>query len=191
MKNILLLFFLIFTSFRALAQDDITITLQNYLLLSEKKDTEKLMDYIYPKFFDLFPRQMMLETLNKSMNDPTLEISLKDSKILEISPSKTIDTVTYSIVHYSFVMSLKYLESEDNPLPDEEAIKFTQGIFNKMYGEENVTYDKEKMQFVMKLQKEMLVLKTPSLDAWKVLGLEPNLKPLLVKILPSEIVEQL
>lgn len=176
-------------SFGCAAQEDIKSVLNEYLKLSEEKNSEKLMDYMYPKFFELFPRQVMIEALDKSLKDPTLEIELRDSKILEISPVKTVDTVTYSIVDYSFVMTLKYVESEENPLPDEDTIEMTTNIFKNMYGD--VSYDAENYRFTIKVKKNMLVLKTPSLKSWKVLGTDANLKPYMLKIIPKEIVDAL
>jgi hypothetical protein len=86
----------------------------------------------------------MVKTLDESMNDPNLEILLMDSKILEISPLKTADTVTYAKVGYSFVMTLKYVETDENPAPSEEVITMTTNIFKQMYGDENVSFDSQK-----------------------------------------------
>lgn len=102
------------------------------------------MDYMYPKFFELYPRDLMVKTLDESMNDPILEILLMDSKILEISPLKTADTVTFAKVGYSFVMTLRYVETDENPAPSEEVITMTTNIFKQMYGDENVSFDSQK-----------------------------------------------
>jgi len=173
------------------AQEDMKKTLGEYLRLAEAKDSEKIMDYMYPGFFTLYPRHLMVEVMNRSFNDPAFEILLMDSRILDISPLKTVDTVTYAVADYSVVMTLKYLESDDNPLPDAEAIELTQGIFKQMYGEENVRYIPEETKFRITAAKKMLVLKTPGLTAWKVLGVEENLKPVMKKIIPEKILEDL
>lgn len=191
MRFIVLVSFYFSISFGALAQDDIKTVLQEYLKFSEEKNSEKLMDYMYPKFFELFPREMMIKTLDQSLKDPSLEIVLKDSEILNISPPKTADTVTYSIVDYAFVMTLKYVESEENPLPDEDTIEMTTNIFKNLYGEDKVFYDKQNARFTINVKKNMLALKSPSLTSWKVLGTEANLKPFLLKIIPKEIVDEL
>lgn len=189
MRIIVLIAIYLSISFGCAAQEDIKSVLSEYLKLSEEKNSERLMDYMYPKFFELFPRQVMIEALDKSLKDPTLEIELKDSKILGISPTKTVDTVTYSIVDYAFVMTLKYVESEENPLPDKDTIGMTTNIFKNMYGD--VSYDAENYRFTIKVKKNMLVLKTPSLKSWKVLGTDANLKPYMLKIIPKEIVDEL
>lgn len=149
------------------------------------------MDYMYPPFFTLYPRQMMVEIMDKSLNDPAFEIELMDSRILNVSPLKTVDTVTYSVVDYSFVMTLKYLESDEHPLPDEETIRLTRGVFEQMYGKENVSYKADEMKFRMVAGKNMLVLRTPGLSSWKVLGIDENMKPVMKKILPEAIIDGL
>lgn len=181
----------IFLSVISYAQDDMRVTLNKYLKLSEEKNSEQLMDYMYPKFFELFPRDIMIKALDKSLNDPAFEIILRDSEILSISPQKTVDSVTYAIADYSFVMSLKYVESEENSLPDQSTIDLTKDIFNNMYGEDNVYFSDEEKKFTIRVTKNMLVLKTPLLTSWKVLGTDANLKPLLLKIIPKEIVDEL
>ena len=84
MKNLIFtLLILIYTP--TLAQTDLRNTLEEYLKLVETKNSEKVMDYMYPKFFELYPRDLMVKTLDESMNESTLEIELMDSKILNIS----------------------------------------------------------------------------------------------------------
>ncbi len=178
-------------SFSTAAQDDLRKTLDEYLRLAEAKDSERIMDYMYPGFFTLYPRHLMVEIMDKSFNDPAFEILLTDSRILNISPVKTADTVSYCVVDYSVVMTLRYLESEGNPLPDKETVELTHGVFKQMYGEENVTYIPEEMKFRIKTKKSMLALKTPGLSEWKVLGVEENLKPVMKKIIPEKILEDL
>lgn len=184
MKN-LIFTLLILISTPALAQTDLRNTLEEYLKVVETKNSEKVMDYMYPKFFELYPRDLMVKTLDESMNDSTLEIELMDSKILGFSPLKTADSVTFSKVAYSFVMTLKYVETDENPAPGEEVITMTTNIFKQMYGDENVSFDSEKKKFRVYAKKEMLALKTAYLKDWKVLGIEENIKPLLKKILPE------
>lgn len=190
MKKILFPLLFLF-SIAASAQDDLRKTVEDYLRIAEAKDSEKIMDYMYPPFFTLYPRQLMVEIMDKSFNDPAFEIELMDSKILNISPLKTVDTITYSVVDYSFVMTLKYVESEEHPLPDEEAIKLTREIFEQMYGKENVSYIAGEMKFRLLAGKNMLVLRTPGLSAWKVLGIDENLKPIMKKIVPEAIIDGL
>lgn len=188
-KLIFALIFLISVS--ASAQSDLRNTLEEYLKVVEIKDSEKVMDYMYPKFFDLYPRDLMVKTLDESLKDPALEILLMDSKILDISPLKTTDSVTYAKVGYSFVMTMKYVVSEETPAPTDEVITMTTNIFKQMYGEDNVTLDVENKKFRIFAKKEMLALKTPSLKDWKVLGIEENIKPALKKILPEAVLADL
>ena len=191
MRVIVLLVIYLSVAISSTAQDDIKSVLNEYLKLSEEKNSVKIMDYMYPKFFELFPREVMVQALDKTLKDPTLDISISNSEILGISPVKTVDSVTYSIVDYSFVMKLKYLESDENPLPDEDTIDLTKNIFKNMYGEKNVIYDADNYMFTMQVEKKLLALKTPSLKSWKVLGTDANLKPYMLKIIPKEIVDEL
>ena len=183
--------FLLLCSFNIFAQNDLRNTIEEYLRVVETKNSERIMDYMYPKFFELFARDLMVKTLDQSMQDPSLEILLMDSKVLDISDLKTVDSVTYSKVGYSFVMTLKYVASYDNPLPDDDAIAMTDNIFKETYGAENVSFNNKEKKFRIFAKKEMLVLKTPSLKEWKVLGVENNLKPMLMRILPSGIIADL
>ena len=188
MKKII---FLLLCSFTVFAQGDIKNTIEEYLKVVETKNSERVMDYMYPKFFELIARDLMVKTLDQSMKNPSLEILLMDSKVLDISDLKTVDSVTYSKVGYSFVMTLKYVASDDNPLPDDDAIAMTDNIFKEMYGAENVSFNNEEKKFRVFIKKEMLALKNPSLKDWKVLGFENNMIPMLMKILPSGIIADL
>ena len=188
-KHLFALIFLISVSVSA--QADLRKTLEEYLKVVETKDSEKVMDYMYPKFFELYPRDLMVKTLDESLKDPSLEILLMDSKILDISPLKTADSVTYAKAGYSFVMTMKYVISDENSAPNDEVITMTTNIFKQMYGADNVTFDAENKKFRIFAKKEMLALKTPSLKDWKVLGMEENIKPALKKILPEAVMADL
>lgn len=110
---ILVLLLLLFNKLSA--QTTLQTTLEDYLKVVETKNSERVMDYMYPKFFELFPRELMAKTLDESLKDPALEIVLTDSKILSLSPLKTVDSVTYANVDYSFVMTMKYVVSDQDP----------------------------------------------------------------------------
>jgi hypothetical protein len=190
MRQLLFIFFVL-VQLSVSAQKPLKVTLEEYLKIVETKDSEKIMDYMYPKFFELYPREMMVKVMDQSMKDPSLEIELMDSKILEISEAATVDSITFSKVSYSFVMTMKYVVTADNPAPEDETINFTKNIFDQMYGKENVSFNAEMKKFRIFAKKEMLALKTPRLSEWKVLGLEENLKPILKKIIPDTILSQL
>lgn len=190
MKKCFLILLLLFT-IPVFGQEVIRDTVNDYLKVTEERDFEGILDRMYPKFFELAPRDLMLNVLKQSFNDPSFNIELKDSEILAISDMKKADSVAYYKVSYSFLMLMQYVESEDEPFPDKETIRLTQDAFSEMYGKENVSFDEVKMRFSMKAKKEMLVLKTDNQQEWKVLGIEANLKPLLKRILPKKIVEEL
>lgn len=192
MKSKTLFVLLIFLqSLLVKGQDDLRSSLEEYLKIAETKNTEKTLDFMYPKFFEIFPREAMSKALNQSFNDPSLEIMLKNSKIISIEEPKQIDTLTFSKVKYSFEMSLKYIETPENPLPDDETLNITFNIFKNMYGDDKVKLDNSAKKFEIFTQKEMLMLKSKSVESWKVLGLEKNLMPILEKILPAKIIEKL
>jgi hypothetical protein len=55
MKKLTFAFFFFF-SISVSAQTDLRKTLSEYLKVLETKNSERLMDYMYPKFFELYPR---------------------------------------------------------------------------------------------------------------------------------------
>lgn len=143
---------------------------------------------MYSKFFELNKFDILFWAFLKPKTVQNLEILLMVSKILEISPLKTADTVTCAKVDYSLVLTLKYVDTDECPMPGEEVITMTTKIFKQMYGDENVSFDSVNKKFKVYTKKEMLALKTPSLTNWKVLGMEENINLLLKKILPIEII---
>ena len=118
--------------------------LDDYMLLLPTKNIEKLVDYMYPKFFETFPREQITEELRKAYSDPTFQIDFKDSKVGKISEIVENDGSKYAIADYSSLLLMKI----NDPEADESMLDYMNMVFRMQYGEDNVKTRMVRMLFL-------------------------------------------
>lgn len=179
------------TSFSLFSQDykqNIEKEFSDYLETIVNKDFEKSVGYILPEFFEIVPKDQMIQIMEQSFNNPEMEISLKDPKILNIEDKQHIEDQYYALLSYSNTMIIKFIDEE------EESQEFTNAIkqsFDQTFGSENVKYNEESGSFEIYSVKKVCAISEDGKSAWKFLVLEKNQKEILKRILPQSIIEKI
>lgn len=175
-------------------KEEVKKIFEEYFTTVIQKDNEKTLEYIYPKLFDNFPKDKMLESLNKLKAD-TLSVTTLENGIVEnISEILEIEGIKYALVKYSFKMTLKYLKNNGNKkLMEGEKYTiadFTHTMLKEKYGEKNVKYTKKTSTFEVNVSNEMYAVKDPVYKDWKFLEKKGSMKPILNKLLPKEVIDK-
>jgi hypothetical protein len=155
--------------------------LSEYMKANEKLDIPKILDFMYPKFFEIVPRNTMQEMLESTLKDPDLELKMWDLKYFNITEDKIFENVFSSKASYSMKVSMKFKE---DPLNDVilEALE-------RVYKKGNVKFDTTTKTYEIFSEKTLLLIKDTAESDWLVLGLEPNLSAIYHKILPKSLIE--
>lgn len=168
--SILLVILLDTTAFGQNDKDAIRKTFESYAQITQQKDNIKTLEYIYPKLFEYFPKDKLLEVMDNMYSDTTVHITFRDSQIKNISETLEIDGVKYAVLKYSYKMIFTILEEEsDNEKGNLKLIDSTYEIFKIQYGKENVKLDKKNNQIEANLTREMYAINDPKLKDWKFL----------------------
>ncbi len=195
-KNIFLVL-LSSLSLSAFAQDSVSISqdVDKYFTSLENNDFETFLDYLYPEFFKIMPRNTLKEQLVSSMKgDETMKMSLKNNKVTAIGATKVVKENKYTIVDYSFMMVYQFAQSDEDSggESDEESSveDFTYESLKLAYGEQNVIFDRVSNKIEVKVSNQMMAIFENGFDTWKFIGYDENIKPALKKILPKELFEE-
>jgi hypothetical protein len=188
MRKILFII-LVFLPKLCFSQTNLEKTLAAYLKVVEAKDNATALEYMYTPFFKLVPKATLLKYLNDAMNNPDVELKIYDCKIDNIGEIKKIDSLEYCKVTYTGNFSMVYNYDDKDEKAKEEVINTTIGLFNELYGKENVNYDKPTNMYVLKIKKYMLAIKGLSESDWKILGIEEKQKNMLLKVVPKEMLD--
>ena len=193
---ILIAFYFTTVAFGQGNKEAITKAINKYFLAVENHDFEGILNGIPEPFFDIMPKEMLMEQMEETFNDEDIKITIFNNKINSISEVITYKNNQYALINYSFDMIMKMkvdeIEPEDEVEEEFDALGFTLGMLQTQFGEENVTLDREKKEFLIKSKKDMYgILYADKPDQWKFIGKEEGMEAILSRIVPDEVVKQL
>ena len=153
-KSILLIAFLISTTFSAIAQDLTTLKVEAKKTYesSANMNYDAIFETTYPKVFDIVPKEQMKEMFEQMMSNEQFTI-----KLVQVEPNfkfgaiKKIGKQTFCLVDHDNVMEMTFNE----PMEDGEMMT---EIFKSSMEAEEVTYNKEKNMFRIKLRSTLIAV---------------------------------
>ena len=130
--------------------------------------------------------------MEQTFNNPTMEIEIKNPKILTINDSEIIENKYYSQLTYSNQMNFK-MNSEEEETDDEKKmrINLTKLSFEQSFGAENVKYNEKTDFFEIYSEKDVFGISINGKTNWKFLVLDKDSKIILDKILPKVLAEKI
>jgi len=126
---------------------------------------EDIFETTYPKVFDIIPKEQMKEMFEQMMSNEQFTI-----KLVQVEPNfkfgeiKKIGKQTFCLVDHDNVMEMTFNE----PMEDPEMMT---GIFKSSMEAEEVTYDKEKKAFRIKMRSTLIAVADElTSNKWKFLN---------------------
>lgn len=186
--KILFSFLLVFNVFTAFSQDAKKAIETQFYAYGQSlinKDYRGMADFITDDVFTFLAKDDYIRLMEKTFASPDFEITVTDPKVIAIGDIKKIAEKYYSVVDYSNGLNIKLREAVGSPR-DTVVVKksLTQG-----FGEGNVKYDAKAGIYHVQVRSKLCAISPDGKSTWKFVGLESNLKPLLEKFLPAEILK--
>lgn len=185
-KTVFTLFFVtLFLSNQAFSQNDqteIKKTMKAYFALLEKNDLKSSLDYLYPRFFEVVPKEKIIASMEASKNS---EINIRSPKLTKLSEIIKVNQAKYALASYAFKLVIK--RGKENAGKLEGVASFFKGA----YGDKNVTIDRANHQLIINAKGEMYMINDPAYKGWKVLEKKKNDRLILDKLLPKEVLKKL
>lgn len=155
------------------------------LILTQKKDFEKIMDYTYPKLFDIASKELMIATLKETYDSEEFSIDVDSIKILTIFPVFMISDTSYVKLRHSMVMRMKFKAQPDtNDMEDKNMLV---SILAQKYGEGNVRFDAAANSLNIFMRPDMVGIKDKTSNIWTFANLDED-NPALLEMLFSQAV---
>ncbi len=182
------------SSYGQMNKDEIKLTFEKYFESVEQKENEKTLEYIYPKLFEIYPKNKMLDAMNKKKADTTTDITISNDSIINISETFELEGIKYALIKYSFKMTIKFSETknetESSENEDFNKAELSYELLKEVYGEKNTIYNKENSTIYINVSNEMFAIKNPSYNDWKFLENKEKMKPILEKLLPKKVLKK-
>lgn len=188
-KLLIFLFSIVYTFLFSQKNYEITINkdLTSFVQTMKSKDMDKAVEYIYPKYFTVVPKEQMKKILNLTYNNPAIKTTILDFKVLNIEKPEKINTEFFSFTNYGFKMNLKI---DWTSFPNSQQIKtqINDGLYKK-FGNENVTYFPKEDYYIINAKMKACAVSNNGTN-WRFVVIEKNYKPELVKVLPEKILDK-
>ena len=171
-------------------ETDIKQTFEAYFEAVSSKDNAATLDYIYPKLFDFYPKEMMLQALDRVKEDTTTHMAIDNSEVVNVTEPLVVDGVSYALVSYTFEMSIQIMADVEG---DEEYNRadFAFEMLKELHGEDQVTYDQEHSKVEVKVSTALYAINDPKYNGWKFLEKKEGMQPMLEKLLPAKVLKKL
>lgn len=185
MKKTALLLLFCFSSFCLQAQEKAEIIpLAEEMLASVQKDYNSILDYTYPKVFDLVTREQMTALFDQMFNNDAFSINIMPAKnaALEISEVKEIKGCKYALLSYNSEMQLQFkteIEISPNDMKNALLMSFPNAKID--YDEANNTYN------ISLEQKNLVISDEYTQGNWRFLNANKNDKELLKLLIDEQI----
>jgi hypothetical protein len=183
MKKILFLFFLLVSLCTYSQTTDTTLNkrLAEYMSYSKDMNIDKLLDYMYPRLFELAPKEQLKQALENAYNNAEIEIKLDSLAMGNVLPISKFSRGAFTKFSYTVKMRMKLMTKEM-----EESTDMILQSFKSSFGEENVSYDETAKFFWVYQTKDGIAIKDSySKNTWTMIGLEKD--QTINGIIPAEI----
>jgi hypothetical protein len=196
MKKQVLLFstllLLLLTGFQSLNAQEATIKsrLGDYIEATNTGNWDKVLDMVYDKLFETVPKEQMKQMFSQ-MGAMGLKMEVKEYTIANMSEKMSEEGTDFVIVEYNADENLTLSGPQ---FSNDAVIQQMQAQFKTLYGEDNVTYDKESNSFALQGTKIMVAAAKSGSEEWKFIEYNvtnPMQAQMLEQIIPANVISKL
>nr|WP_321221198.1 hypothetical protein [uncultured Psychroserpens sp.] len=191
MKNLTTLILALLISLSSFAQShkaEITKNAQTYYDYMTNQNFDGVLDYMYPKVFEMAPRAQMKAGMEQMFSSPDMKIEFLSNDVTKVSEEKVVEGITYAAVFYNSKMKMTFVSEQDKQEDDKKAfLEFMKVTMDSQFGEGNVTSDIKSMSLVINMDATMFAIKDPQYEGWKFIGNDDAMKQLVDSIIPESV----
>lgn len=157
-------------------------------------DYEKSVNFIAEEFFEIVPKEQMVLLMEKTFNNPEMEFEMKDVKILDVGEVAEINGKYYAPLTHSNIIRMKFLNSDEEEETEDQyklRMTLTKQSFDQMFGAGNVKYEEETGFYEIYAEKQVYAISKNGQTGWKFIVIEKQQIPILKKVLPKQILDNI
>lgn len=191
MKKIILSFVVLFISNNIISQDLKSLETETNKMYNatSRMNFEEILDFSYPKLFDIVSREQMKEVLEMTFSNEQFDISfLPITPNFDYAPIKKIDNKTLCLIKYDLGMSMHFNETLD----DETIEIMTNALKSQGESYSDIKFDKEKNTFIIKGISTMIAISDDVTEnKWKFITYDKNKRQIAEMLLSDSILNKL
>jgi hypothetical protein len=162
--------------------------LAEFLKANDDMDLDKVMDYVYPKVYDIVPKADLLKAMKDGFDNNEVKIELDSLKIEKQHPVFEMENGSFSKMSYSMVMLMTFIDDDPNAKV-EERNKMILATMEEKYGKGKVNFD-EKGVLRIRVLNQMVAVKDEYAKDWCFVNLKEE-DPMIAKLFSKEVLDKL
>ena len=184
----LLLLCCTFGAFAQSSKDSIELRsrLNDYMNLTQKKDFDKLMDFIHPSLFRMASKEMIKEALVAAYSNAEVVIDFDSMTVNKVSQEYFVKDTAYRRVDYSMLMIMKFTDKET--ASDTSLVKVLIPALEADFPGQAVRYDKQKAAYIISGKEILMAIRDPS-KKWQFLGVEKE-NAMLMTLFSKDLIDR-
>lgn len=161
----------------------ITIAFNNYSQAMVNRDYHTMANYLTEEIFTYLKKDDYIKLMEQTFTSPEFNIAVTNPKVLAIADVKQINGKNYAVVNYANSLEITP-KGTGSEVPSSIIVKKS---LEEGFGVGNVTYDAKTGIYRVQMKSKLCAISANGTN-WKFIALEANLKPLLQKFMPAEII---
>ncbi len=182
---LLLFAFLICNYCQAQTDPRLKQRLDSMLQVTEDKDLEKILDFTYPKLFEIATREQLTQAMRDAFETEEFSTTLDSVKLKTIFPVFIIKDGEYAKIKHTMLMRMKFKMSLDSDNSNSMV-----PIMEETFGKGNVRLDKEQNSIVIFINSVMVAVKDEFSPEWSFVNYNEE-DPMSDLIFSKEVIEKL
>jgi len=161
---------------------------QTYHDYMTAQNFDGILDYMYPKVFEMAPKADMKAGMEQMFNSPGMKIEFLSNEVTRVTDEKEVSGITYAAVFYSSNMKMTFLSELDKPKDDQKSyLDFMKATMATQFGEQNVTSDINTMSLVVHMDATMFAIQDPQYEGLKFIGNDDAMTTVVNAIIPESV----
>lgn len=155
------------------------------LQVTEDKNLEKILDFTYPKLFEIATREQLTQAMRDAFETEEFSTTLDSVKLKTIFPVFIIKDGEYAKIKHTMLMRMKFKMSLDSYNSNSMV-----PIMEETFGKGNVRLDKEQNSIVIFINSVMVAVKDEFSPEWSFVNYNEE-DPMSDLIFSKEVIEKL
>lgn len=159
-------------------------TLIDYIDISNEQDFEGIVDMMYPKLFDLAPKELIAQQMRSSFEEAGMSMYIDSINILNISAPFEYKGESFQLIDYLMEMDMAF----DTTGKDESFWGMMQLAMQAQFGEENVSLNPDRSIHV-KGERSMFMILLDDQKTWTLLENRAGQEEMLKNFFPAAVIK--
>lgn len=175
------------------AKKNVETDFSTYLGHLMNHEFTEAVEYLYPELFQSVTKELMVETLEQTFNNPDIIITITLPNIHEIGEVRKIDSAYYCKLNYSHYMTMSFDNSDTTIVQSDIEMRDNLTLTNleATFGVENVSYDASNSSFEILSAKDCYAKSLNGTTDWKFIDVDKSNMMIMNTVFPKLLLDEI